>query len=69
MNKDTTLQNLWDAAKVILRGKAIAIQALAWELPYAAHAALKSQNKKQTNKQKTPVNKTDSEAMKENRIL
>ena len=26
-NKDTTLQNLWDAAKDILRGKFIAIQA------------------------------------------
>ena len=26
-NKDTTLQNLWDAAKTILRGKFIAIQA------------------------------------------
>ena len=25
-NKDTTLQNLWDAAKAILRGKFIAIQ-------------------------------------------
>ena len=24
-NKDTTLQNLWDAAKAILRGKFIAI--------------------------------------------
>ena len=26
-NKDTTLQNLWDAAKALLRGKIIAIQA------------------------------------------
>ena len=26
-NKDTTLQNLWDAAKAALRGKFIAIQA------------------------------------------
>ena len=26
-NKDTTLQNLWDAAKAVLRGKFIAIQA------------------------------------------
>ena len=26
-NEDTTLQNLWDAAKAILRGKFIAIQA------------------------------------------
>ena len=26
-NKDTTLSNLWDAAKAILRGKFIAIQA------------------------------------------
>ena len=26
-NKDTTFQNLWDAAKAILRGKFIAIQA------------------------------------------
>ena len=26
-NKDTTLQNLWDAAKEVLRGKFIAIQA------------------------------------------
>ena len=26
-NKDTTLQNLWDAAKAILGGKFIAIQA------------------------------------------
>ena len=26
-NKDTTLQNQWDAAKTILRGKFIAIQA------------------------------------------
>ena len=25
-NKDTTLQNLWDAAKPVLRGKFIAIQ-------------------------------------------
>ena len=26
-NKDTALQNLWDAAKAVLRGKFIAIQA------------------------------------------
>ena len=26
-NKDTTLQNLWNAAKAVLRGKFIAIQA------------------------------------------
>ena len=26
-NTDTTLQNLWDAAKAVLRGKIIAIQA------------------------------------------
>ena len=26
-NKDTTLQNLWDATKAILRGKFIVIQA------------------------------------------
>ena len=26
-NKDTTLQNLWDGAKAVLRGKFIAIQA------------------------------------------
>ena len=26
-NEDTTLQNIWDAAKAILRGKFIAIQA------------------------------------------
>ena len=26
-NKDTTTQNLWDAAKAVLRGKFIAIQA------------------------------------------
>ena len=26
-SKDTTLQNLWDAAKAVLRGKFIAIQA------------------------------------------
>ena len=26
-NEDTTLQNLWDAAKAVLRGKFIAIQA------------------------------------------
>ena len=26
-NKDTTLQTLWDAAKAVLRGKFIAIQA------------------------------------------
>ena len=26
-NKDMTLQNLWDAAKAVLRGKFIAIQA------------------------------------------
>ena len=26
-NEDTTLQNLWDATKAILRGKFIAIQA------------------------------------------
>ena len=25
-NKDTTLQNLWDTAKAVLRGKFIAIQ-------------------------------------------
>ncbi len=38
-NKDTTLQNLWDAAKAILRGKFIAIQ-----------AHLRKQEKAQTNK-------------------
>ena len=26
-NKDTTIQNLWDAAKAVLRGKFLAIQA------------------------------------------
>ena len=26
-NEDTTVQNLWDAAKAVLRGKYIAIQA------------------------------------------
>ena len=26
-NKDTTIQNLWDAAKAVLRGKFIVIQA------------------------------------------
>ena len=30
-NKDTTLQNVWDAAKAVLRGKFIAIQALPQE--------------------------------------
>ena len=38
-NKDTTLQNLWDAAKAILRGKFIAIQ-----------AHLRKQEKPQINK-------------------
>ena len=27
-NKNTTTQNLWDAAKAVLRGKCIAIQSL-----------------------------------------
>ena len=37
-NEDTTTQNLWDAAKAVLRGKFIAIQAFlkkeekSWEL-------------------------------------
>ncbi|WP_410661849.1 hypothetical protein, partial [Amycolatopsis sp. lyj-112] len=38
-NKDTTLQSLWDAAKAILRGKFIAIQ-----------AHLRKQEKAQINK-------------------
>ena len=38
-NEDTKLQNLWDAAKVILRGKFIAIQ-----------AHLRKQEKAQINK-------------------
>ena len=38
-NKDTTLQNLWDAAKAVLRGKFIAIQ-----------APLRKQEKAQINK-------------------
>ena len=38
-NEDTTLQNLWDAAKAILRGKFIAIQ-----------AHLRKQGKAQINK-------------------
>ena len=38
-NKDTTLQNLWDAAKAVLRGKFIAIQ-----------AHLRKQEKAQINK-------------------
>ena len=38
-NKDTTLQNLWDAAKAVLRGKFIAIQAY-----------LRKQQKAQINK-------------------
>ena len=38
-NKETTLQNLWDAAKAILRGKFIAIQ-----------AHLRKQEKAQINK-------------------
>ena len=38
-NKETTLQNLWDAAKAILRGKIIAIQ-----------AHLRKQEKAQRNK-------------------
>ena len=38
-NEDTTLQNLWDSAKAILRGKFIAIQ-----------AHLRKQDKAQINK-------------------
>ena len=38
-NEDTTLQNLWDAAKAVLRGKFIAIQ-----------ARLRKQEKAQINK-------------------
>ena len=38
-NKDTTLQNLWDAAKAVLRGKFI-----------ATHAHLRKQEKAQINK-------------------
>ena len=38
-NKDTTLQNLWDAAKAVLRGQFIAIQAY-----------LRKQEKAQRNK-------------------
>ena len=41
-NKDTTLQNLWDAAKAILRGKFRAIQ-----------AHLRKQEKAQINCQNT----------------
>ena len=38
-NKDTTLQNLWDAAKVLLKGKFVEIQ-----------AHLRKQEKAQINK-------------------
>ena len=38
-NKDMTIQNLWDAAKAVLKGKFIAIQ-----------AHLRKQEKDQTNK-------------------
>ena len=31
-NEDTTIQNLWDTAKAVLRGKYIAIQASIWKL-------------------------------------
>ena len=44
-NKDTTLQILWDAAKAILRGKFIAIQ-----------AHLRIQEKAQINKQTLHLN-------------
>ena len=41
-NKNTTLQNLWDTEKALLRGPFIAIQAF-----------LKTKNKKQKKPQKT----------------
>ena len=47
-NKDTTLQNLWDAAKAVLRGKFIAIQ---------AHL----RKEKRSNKQAIFTSKTDQE--------
>ena len=49
-NKDMTLQNLWDAAKAILRGKFIAIQ-----------AHLRKQEKAQINKLTLHLKKLERE--------
>ena len=47
-NKDTTLQNLWDAAKAVLRGKFIATQ-----------AHLRKQEKAQINSSSREKNRQD----------
>ena len=52
-NEDTTLQNLWDAAKAILRGKFIAIQ-----------AHLRKQEKPQINKLTLHLKQLEREQMR-----
>ena len=52
-NEDTTIQNLWDTAKAVLRGKYIAIQ-----------ASLKKLEKTQTHKLTSHLKELDKEQQK-----
>ena len=64
-NEDTTIQNLWDTAKVVLRGKYITIQASLKKLEKNSNTernlVLKGTGERTTNKtctkQKKRVNK------------
>ena len=55
-NEDTTTQNLWDAAKAVLRGKFIAIQAF-----------LKKEEKSQIDNLTQHLNELEKEKYKPNR--
>ena len=70
-NKNTTTQNLWDAAKAVLRGKCIAIQSLLkkeGKFQKKSNPTLKTTRERRTKKQKVSrkkeIIKIRSEKMK-----
>ena len=57
MNENTTIQNLWDSVKAVLRGRFIAIQAY-----------LKEQDKNHVNNLTLHLNQLEKEEMKNARV-